>query len=233
MGIVTKTNAKSTYLVTGGNRGLGLAFARGLAARGDRVIATARRPEEARELATVPVRIEALDVADDGSIEALARALSGEPVDVLINNAAIGEAGPGIARLKPEDLERSFRVNAIGPLAVTQALLANLRAGRRRLVVNLSSGLGSVAANDSGGWSAYRASKAALNQLTRTLAAEMANEGFTFIVISPGWVRTDMGGSGATLSPDESVAAMLKVLDRVGPKDTGRFYDQRGKPVPW
>ncbi|HKD12352.1 MAG TPA: SDR family oxidoreductase [Thermoanaerobaculia bacterium] len=219
--------------MTGGNRGLGLAFARGLAARGDRVIATARRPHEARALEALPVRVEALDVADDGSIEALARALSGEPVDVLINNAAIGEAGPGVALLTPEDLERSFRVNAIGPLAVTQALLANLRAGRRRLVVNLSSDLASISANDSGGWSAYRASKAALNQLTRTFAAEMAGEGFTFIVISPGWVRTDMGGSDGPLSSDESVAAMLPVLDRLGPQDTGRFYDQRGKRVPW
>jgi len=219
--------------VTGGNRGLGLAFARGLAGRGDRVIATARRPEKAKALAALPVRVETLDVADDSSIEALARALSGEPVDVLINNAAIGEAGPGIARVKSEDLKRAIRVNATGPLAVTQALLPNLRAGRRRLVVNLSSGLASISGNDSGGWSAYRASKAALNQLTRTFAAELAGEGFTFILISPGWVRTDMGGSGATLSPDESVAAMLQVLDRLGPKDTGRFYDQRGKTVSW
>jgi NAD(P)-dependent dehydrogenase (short-subunit alcohol dehydrogenase family) len=230
---VTKAAAASTYLVTGANRGLGLAFARGLAARGDRVIATAGRPDAARALKALAVRVEALDVADESSVGALARTLSGEPVDVLINNAAIGEAGPGIARLKRDDLERSFRVNAIGPLAVTQALLPNLRAGRRRLVANLSSGLASVSANESGGWSAYRASKAALNQLTRTFAAELADDGFTFIVISPGWVRTDMGGSGAPLSPDESVAAMLKVLDKVGPKDTGRFYDQRGKPVPW
>jgi NAD(P)-dependent dehydrogenase (short-subunit alcohol dehydrogenase family) len=230
---VAKTSTPSNYLVTGANRGLGLAFARALSQRGDLVIASARRPDKARELSALPVRVEPLDVADRRSIEALARALAGQPIDVLINNAAIAEAGPGAARLRPEDLELTFRVNTVGPLAVTQALLPNLRAGRRRLVVSLSSGLGSVSTNDSGGWAAYRISKAALNQLTRTFAAEMANEGFTFILISPGWVRTDMGGSGATLSPAESVAAMLKVLDRVKPSDSGRFFDQRGKQVPW
>ena len=219
--------------MTGANRGLGLAFARALSKRGDTVIATARQPGRARELKELPVRVVALDVSDSGSVEDLARSLSGEKLDVLINNAAIGVAGPGIARLKTADLEQSFRVNAAGPLAVTQALLPNLRAGRRRLVVNLSSGLGSISTNDSGGWSAYRASKAALNQLTRTLAAELANEGFTIVAISPGWVRTDMGGSGATLSPGESVAAMIEVLDRLKPSDTGRFFDQRGRQMPW
>ncbi len=225
--------ATQSYLVTGANRGIGLAFARKLSERGDRVVATARHPGKARDLIRLGVRVEPLDVSDDASIAALSRRLSGEPLDVLINNAAVGETGPGIARLRIADLERSFRVNAIGPVALVQALLPNLRAGQRRLVVNLSSGLGSISGNSDGGWSAYRASKAALNQLTRTLAAELRNEGFTFVVLSPGWVRTDMGGSGASLSPEESVAAMLRVIDRLDPSDTGRFLDHQGKELDW
>lgn len=221
------------YLVTGANRGIGLAFARHLSKRGDRVIATARRPEKARELAKLSLRVEELDVADERSIAGLAGRIEGEALDVLINNAAIGEDGPGFGRLSMEDLEEAFRVNAIGPVAVTQALLPNLRAGKRRTVVNLSSGLGSISENESGGWIAYRASKAALNQLTRTIAAELKREGFTCIAISPGWVRTDMGGSGASLSPEESAAAMLEVIDRLKPSDTGRFLDHRGEEEPW
>jgi NAD(P)-dependent dehydrogenase (short-subunit alcohol dehydrogenase family) len=220
-------------LVTGANRGIGLAFARALTARGGPVIATARHPEKARDLAGLPLRLERLDLADGESIAGLARGLSGEPIDVLINNAAIGEAGPGFAEIAMKDLEEALRVNAVGPAAVTQALLPNLRAGRRRMVVNLSSDLGSISGNENGGWVAYRASKAALNQLTRTMAAELKKEGFICIAMSPGWVRTDMGGPGGSLSPEDSVAAMLGVMDRLTPSDTGRFLDHRGKEVPW
>jgi NAD(P)-dependent dehydrogenase (short-subunit alcohol dehydrogenase family) len=220
-------------LVTGANRGIGFAFARALTARGGRVIATARHPEKARDLAGLPLRLERLDLADAGSIARLARGLSSDPVDVLINNAAIGEEGPRFAEIPMKDLEEAFRVNAIGPAALTQALLPNLRAGRRRTVVNLSSGLGSISENESGGWLAYRASKAALNQLTRTMAAELKKDRFICIVMSPGWVRTDMGGPGASLSPEDSVSAMLEVMDRLTPSDTGRFLDHRGKEVPW
>lgn len=132
-----------------------------------------------------------------------------------------------------KDLEEALRVNAVGPTAVTQAVLSNLRAGRRRIIVNLSSGLGSISGNESGGWIAYRVSKAASNQLTRTMAAELKNEGFICIAMSPGWVKTDMGGPGASLSPEDSVAAMLEVMDRLTPSDTGRFLDHRGKEIPW
>lgn len=221
------------FVVTGANRGLGLEFARQLSRRGDRVIASARHPEAARELAALPVRVESLEIADEESLGEFARRLAGEPVDVLINNAAVGVAGPGIEALSMEDLARVLQINAVGPLAVTQALLPNLRAGRRKLVVNLTSELGSIARNDSGGWYAYRAAKAALNQLTRTLAHELAPEGFTCVSVSPGWVRTDMGGAGAPLSPEESVSAMIELFDRLTPADTGRFFDRRGQDVAW
>ena len=101
------------------------------------------------------------------------------------------------------------------------------------MVVNLSSDLGSISGNESGGWIAYRASKAALNQLTRTMAAELKKDGFICIAMSPGWVRTDMGGPGAPLTPEDSVAAMLEVMDRLTRSDTGRFLDHSGNEVPW
>jgi NAD(P)-dependent dehydrogenase (short-subunit alcohol dehydrogenase family) len=230
---VPKQDEPHTYLVTGANRGIGLAFARRLCTRGDRVIATCRDPGKARDLAKLPLRLEQLDVEDEESIAGLASRIEGEPLDVLINNAGIGEAGARFGRLSMKDLEEALRVNAAGPAALTQALLPNLRAGKRRIVVNLSSGLGSISQNESGGWIAYRASKAALNQLTRTVAAELKREGFVCIAISPGWVKTDMGGAGASLSPDESVAAMLEVIDRLKPSDTGRFLDHRGREMPW
>jgi NAD(P)-dependent dehydrogenase (short-subunit alcohol dehydrogenase family) len=230
---VAKQTEIATYLVTGANRGIGLAFSQALAARGDRVVATARRPEKARDLAKLSLRLERLDVADETSVARLARNLSGEPLDVLINNAGIGDDGPSFDKLSMADLERFFRVNALGPAAVAQALLPNLRSGKRRTIVNLSSSLASISDNDSGGWIAYRISKAALDQLTRTVAAELKRERFICVAISPGWVRTDMGGPGATLSPEDSVAAMLRVIDRLTPKDTGRFLDRHGKDRPW
>ena len=227
------TKTPRVYVVTGANRGIGLEFARRLALRGDRVIATARDPERARELGALAVRVERLDIGDIPDIDAFARRLEGQPVDCLINNAAIGEADPGVERLPAEKLERYFRINTIGPLLVSRALLPNLRAGRDKRIVSLTSGLGSVSQNQSGGWYGYRASKAALNQLVRTLAAELAPEGFTCIVLSPGWVKTDMGGPGATLTAEHSVEQMLRVIDRLSPEDNSKFLDQRGRRVPW
>lgn len=222
-----------TCVVTGANRGIGLELARQLAARGDTVVGTARDPESAADLQGLAVRVEELDLASPKSIAAFARRLKGAPVDRLVHNAALGEAGPAAAELSPEELETYFRVNAVGPFHLTQALLPNLRAGEGRLVVAISSGLGSIAQNTSGGWVAYRASKTALHQLIRTLAAELANEGLIFAVLSPGWVRTRMGGQDAPLSPEQSVKAMLKIMDRLGPKDSGRFFNERGRGIPW
>jgi NAD(P)-dependent dehydrogenase (short-subunit alcohol dehydrogenase family) len=228
-----KKETRETWLVTGANRGIGLAFAEVLSSRGDSVIATARQPAKARDLERLGVRVEQLDVADERSVADLARRMSGEPLDVLVNNAGIGDDGPPFPRLTMKDLEETFRVNTIGPSAVSQALLPNLRAGKRRTIVNLSSGLGSVSENDSGGWIAYRVSKAALNQLTRSMAADLKGERFVCVVICPGWVRTDMGGSGASLSPADSVASMLRVIDRLTPADTSRFLDRQGHDNAW
>jgi NAD(P)-dependent dehydrogenase (short-subunit alcohol dehydrogenase family) len=222
-----------TWLVTGANRGIGLQFARTLARRGEIVVGTARRPDLAGELRETGARVEALDVSDDASVALLVRSLEAEVLDVLVLNAAIGEAGPGVDHLVPADVLRTLNVNAVSAVRITRALLPNLRAGKRRTIVALSSGLASIDRNAEGGWIAYRMAKAALNMFVRGAASELARDGFTCVVIDPGWVRTAMGGPQAPLTPEASVEAMLGVIDGLSPSDSGRFLDRRGRDVPW
>lgn len=222
-----------TVLVTGANRGLGLEFARQLTSAGATVIGTARTPDEATELAATGARVEQLDVADAASVDALASRLTGTPIDVLLNNAGIFPSRGGIESVDPDEAARVYAVNTLGPMRVTRALLPNLRQGRRKLVMNMSSGLGSIENNGRGGSMGYRESKAALNMFTRSLHAELGDEGFVCIAMSPGWVRTDMGGESATLSPEQSVQGMLSVLGSAGPDESGRYFDYSGDELPW
>jgi NAD(P)-dependent dehydrogenase (short-subunit alcohol dehydrogenase family) len=222
-----------TVLVTGANRGLGLEFARQLQAAGATVIGTARNPATADELKTLGVRVEQLDVTDTASVAALAERLEGMALDVLLNNAGIFPNRSTFDGEDPAEALRVYDVNTVGPLRVTQALLPNLRTGGRKLVMNMSSGLGSIADNGRGSSAAYRASKAALNMLTRTMAMDLADEGFIFVAMSPGWARTDMGGEQANLSPEESVRGMLAVLAPLTTRDTGKFLSYDGNELPW
>ena len=231
-------DARRTVLITGANRGIGLEFAREYHAAGWNVIATARDPDAARSLKKMAddVRIVKLDVANAASVEAMASALEGQPIDLLINNAAIGVSGASmssIGTLKVDEFARLLEVNALGPVRVTQALLPNLRAGKGKMIVGLSSGLGSIAGNEGGGYYGYRESKAAIGMFMRSLAAELKNDGFTCIAIDPGWVKTDMGGAGAQLTVEQSVGGMRKVLDSLKPSDTGKFYRYDGSTLPW
>ncbi len=224
----------TTSLVTGAGRGIGLELVRQLRARGDDVIATVRRPEAGAALAELGARVEALDVDDPASVDSLAARLEGTPVDLLINNAGVyGQRGADLDSLDLEDALATFRTNALGPLRVTRALLPALRAGAGKRVVQVTSKMGSIDDNGSGGSYGYRASKAALNALNRSLSVDLAPEGFTCVVLHPGWVQTDMGGSAAPVSVEESARGMLAVLDGLGPGDTGRFFDFRGEEIPW
>ena len=222
-----------TCVVTGANRGIGLELARQLSERGDTVIGTARDPGSATDLGKLGTRVEELDVGNPKSIAAFARRLKGTAVDLLVHNAAVGVSGPAVEKVDAESVEEHFRVNTLGPLRLTQALLPHLRSGERKLVVAISSGLGSISENSTGGWVAYRISKTALHQVMRTLDAELSKEGLTFVLLSPGWVRTRMGGKDAPLSPEDSVRGLLKVIDRLGPKDSGRFFTERGREIAW
>ena len=129
-------------------------------------------------------------------------------------------------------MERTLAVNTLGPLRVTQALLPNLRAGKGRKIVSMTSRLGSIELSD-GRWYAYRASKSALNQINKIWSVELGPEGFVCTVLHPGWVRTNMGGPNATYTPEESVSGLIEVIEGLGPEDNGRFYDFQGQSIPW
>jgi NAD(P)-dependent dehydrogenase (short-subunit alcohol dehydrogenase family) len=222
-----------TWVVTGANRGIGLALVREISDRGDPVTGTARVPERADELRSTGVRVEQLDVSDDASVSEFSRRLDGIAVDYLIHNAGIGWAGPSVEELEPADVSRNLDVNTVGAIRVTRALFPNLRAGTRKTVVGISSGLASLEGNNSGGWIAYRISKAALNMYVRTLAVEVAHDGFTCVVLDPGWVRTDMGGPHGPTPPEDAARALVERIARLRPSESGRFLDRRGRSIPW
>ncbi|MCC6969394.1 MAG: SDR family oxidoreductase [Phycisphaerales bacterium] len=223
----------TTFLVTGATRGIGLEFARQLSQRGDDVLATARDPKNAGELSSFRLSIGGLDVSDPISIEGLAEALAGRPIDVLINNAGVGSPTKSINDCTADELQRVFMVNSVAPMLVAKAVLPSLRLGSRKLIVNISSQLASITNNTGGSSFAYRASKTALNQLNKSLANELGPEGFTCVVVHPGWVRTDMGGPNAPIVPADSVKLLLKLIDALTPADNGKFFNNDGTVLPW
>lgn len=219
-------------VITGANRGIGLALARRYAARGDEVHGTAREPEHAKELASLPgVRVHALDVRSDASVAAFAAELGDAGVDVLVNNAGRGH-WEGLAEFDAKLALELFDTNAVGAVRVTRALLPMLRKAQGK-VFHVTSGMGSIGDNHMGGAYAYRMSKAALNMAGRTLAIELAKDRVASIVLEPGWVKTDMGGAGATISADESAAQLGAIIDARGMESTGKFFRRNGTEFPW
>ncbi|MDE1987097.1 MAG: SDR family oxidoreductase [Alphaproteobacteria bacterium] len=226
----------TTILVTGANRGIGLEFVRQYA-DGASVIACCRKPAEAKDLNALvkskDVRVMELDVGDASSAARLARALKGEAVDILINNA--GVFGPGKQSAAHSDYEgfaQTFRINSIGPLIVSQALRDNLMAGRDKKLVTITSKMGSIA-DSSGGSLAYRASKAAVNMLMHVLSHDWAGDGILVGIFHPGWVQTDMGGRGALITPQESVRGLRDRIAELSAKTSGHYLDYLGKEIAW
>jgi NAD(P)-dependent dehydrogenase (short-subunit alcohol dehydrogenase family) len=226
-------------LVSGANRGLGLEMTRQLLARGDRVVAACRQPGKALALTRLagehPGRLHVLplDVADPRTIAELSREVGALDLDIelLVNNAGVLVEHERFGAIEPKSLRDSFAVNAEGAFLLTQALNPHLADGAK--VVNLSSTLGSIAGTSSLYSPSYAMSKAALNMATRLLSIALAERGIVVVSMSPGWVRTDMGGSGATLTPEASIASMLRVVDHLKPSDSGRFLSQKGETIPW
>jgi NAD(P)-dependent dehydrogenase (short-subunit alcohol dehydrogenase family) len=225
-------------VVTGANRGIGLELVRQLKARGDEVEACAREPEEARELKEIGVRVHRVDVRNADNVRALASSIGDAPVDLLFNVAGVNGGPKQSIRQMAEDLELrdvidTFDVNAVGALRVAVALLPALRRGTAKKIVNITSGMGSITDNGSGGYYAYRMSKAALNMASKSLAVDLKGEGIISFVINPGWVQTDMGGRGATISVGDSVAAILRETEKATIADSGEFLNWNGKRYPW
>ena len=228
-------------LVTGANRGLGLEFVRQLLARGDRVIATCRQPGRANDLtiqaAAHPghLHVLPLDIGKDASIAELAREaqMLFDGLDVLISNAGVLVSGERFGSLTAEDMESSFRSNAVGPTLLAQAFAAMLARGKNPRLAHLSSVMGSIARADDFRSPSYGMSKAALNMATVQLAHALRPQGVLCVALHPGWVRTDMGGPNAMIDADEAVAGMLKVIDGLKARESGGFFDYQGKPLPW
>jgi NAD(P)-dependent dehydrogenase (short-subunit alcohol dehydrogenase family) len=226
-----------SILITGANRGLGLEFSRQYAAEGWSVLATCRHPEAASALEDLrrvgDIRVIELDVTDQASIRRAAKQIE-TPIDLLINSAGIG--GPPDQRTGKVDYEAwgaVFDVNTMGPLRVTEAFVPHLERSRRKLIVTISSGMGSIGDNSSGGSIPYRSSKAAVNMVMRTAAIDLKPRGIIAVVINPGWVRTDMGGANAPLTAAQSVGAMRHLIASLGPAQTGKFFNYDGGEYPW
>jgi len=227
-------------LISGANRGVGLEFVRQYAAAGWRVHACCRRPERATELIRLAaasggeVSIHPLDVTNAAQIAALPAILGDGPLEVLVNNAGVyGQDDADFGNTDVAAWLHTFHVNAIAPLKLMEALAEPIARGHRRLVACLSSKMGSMADNRSGGSYVYRSSKAALNAVVKSAAVDLRSRGITVVALHPGWVLTDMGGPNAEITTAQSVGAMRAVLDGLTPADSGRFIDLDGSTIPW
>ncbi len=227
-------------LITGANRGLGLEFARQYLADGWQVFATCRDPASADVLQRLArdssgkLTIVAMDVTDAASIRKAAAQLGDVAIDLVINSAGIiGVSGQRAGNVDYASWARVIDVNTMGPLRVLETFIDHLARSKRRLVVTITSGMGSIGDNTSGGSIAYRTSKAAVNMVMRSAAIDLAPRGIICVVVNPGWVKTDMGGPSATLTPQESVTALRRLIETLGPSNSGKFYHYDGSEYPW
>jgi NAD(P)-dependent dehydrogenase (short-subunit alcohol dehydrogenase family) len=222
--------------ITGTNRGIGLEFARQALERGDVVEAAAREPGEdlfrLREHFGDRLRLHRCEVSDPGSVAAFGGAVCREPLDLLINNAGVRGEWESLEKMDLEDLLRTVDINAVSALRVTRAVLPALRWAKGKVAL-VSSDMGSIAENRSGGAYAYRMSKGALNMAGRSMAHDLRPEGLRVVVLHPGWVQTEMGGPHAPTPVAESVRGLLRVIDGLTFEQSGSFLDYRGEQVPW
>jgi len=220
----------ATTVVTGANRGIGLALATLLKQRGDTVIATCRKPSAALVALEVEI-IEVVDVATVQGVGALAAAVGNRPVDLLINNAGILVWGDSLEAPKFDDIEKQFQVNALGPLRVTAALRKNLRPGSK--VALITSRMGSIDDNTSGGAYGYRMSKAALNMAGKSMAEDLKAANVAVVILHPGMVKTDMTGDHGQVEPIDSARGLLARIEETTLANTGSFLHANGQPLPW
>jgi len=231
----------NTVLITGANRGIGLEFAKQYAVDGWRVLACCRSPEKSDELNKLAslyperIKLHTLEVTDHAQIESLARALSGVAIDLLINNAGVYPDSDkrGLGRTDYAEWTTAFEINTMAPLKMVEMFVEQITRGKLKLIATISSQMGSIADNSSGGSYLYRSSKAAVNMVVKSLAIDLKDQGITAVVFHPGWVQTDMGGPDAMISVAQSVAGMRQVISRLTLADSGKFFGYDKHSLPW
>ena len=234
-----------TVLITGANKGLGLGFAKRYAHDGWRVLACCRDPAAASDLhalaQTHDVQVHALDVTDHAAVDALAETLQGEAIDLLLNNAGYQGGHPQkFGHTNYADWDTAFRTNVMGVMKMCEAFAPHVERSDRKLIVNVSSRTASIANktkadpdNYKGELHQYRASKSALNMVSRCMAWELQPRGIAVVMLGPGWVRTDLGGPTARLSVDEAITMCVPTIATFTHEDTGTFRGHDGSVVPW
>ncbi len=227
-----------TALVTGANRGLGLEFARQLAAKDWRVHACARDISGAENISGVDWH--RLDVTDFPAVDRLAEELRGEKIDLLLNNAGVGpREGAALGSINYDLWRRVLEINSIAPIKMIEAFVEQVAASQRKLVASISSELGAgefidrVGVGRSGPWIHYRSSKAALNIAQRSVDADLAHRGITSLLLHPGWVSTDLGGTHASMKAADSVKALIALIEKADASMHGKFVAHDGRHVPW
>jgi len=226
-------------LITGANRGIGLTMVQHYLADGWLVTACCREPENAKELqslleANEGLSVFQLDVTDYEGVDELAENLVGEPIDLLINNAGYyGPKGSGFGGTDVDEWRQVMEINTIAPLKIAEAFCANLALSEHGIYAAISSKMGSMGDNTSGGSYIYRSSKAALNSVVKSLSIDLSSDGTYVVAIHPGWVQTAMGGPNALITTDESVTGIKRVLDNLSTEQSGGFYDFNGKEIAW
>lgn len=235
--------SEETVVITGANRGLGLGFVNAFLRKGDRVVAVARQMDRAEKLKSLAetyrdrLFLVPFDVTDESSIKKGVEEIERHwgHADILINNAGIfgGKPQDSVTNLDCEIVKNTFDINVLGPVRVTRSLLPLLQKGKGKKIIQITSLMGSIDDNSSGGEYAYRISKAALNMMNRNLAIELKGKGFCCVALHPGWVKTDMGGKEAPLTVEESIRGMMAVIPKLKPEDTGSFFNYQGSRLPW
>lgn len=223
-----------TILITGANRGIGLGLTKIFNEAGWQVIACCREPNKADDLSKLKnILIERLDVSDPRSIEELSKKLSNTTIDVLVNNAGIMGSTAEFGQLKMDDWLQVFKVNTVAPTLMTQAFVKQVAKSELKIIVNMSSTLGSIGLNQDSHYFYYRCSKAALNMATKNIAADLRAQNIIAVALHPGWVKTDMGGSNAEITIDTSVNGLFKIITKLTPSDSGTYLSYNGNKIPW
>jgi len=230
---------QKTILITGTNRGIGLELTHQYAEAGWHVHACCRHPEHADALKALArqydyITTHALDVTNNAQIKALARSLQQQPIDILFNNAGVyGQDDAYFGNTDTEQWQECFLINSIAPMKVMEAFASNVARSQTKVIATMSSKMGSMADNGSGGSYVYRSSKAAVNAVMKSAAIDLAPKGIMVAILHPGWVLTDMGGPNAEITVKESATNLRKILEGVTPKNSGSFFDIDGSVIPW